>query len=130
MNYLPLYGGLGTSTGFTVEGRPTPPPGEEPSVNVRVSDPAYFGAMGIPLLRGRNFTAVEASEARHVVLISESMARRDFPGENPLGKRINVWMSENPVPTEIVGIVGDVRYDSLVDEASADGLFPASGSRL
>ncbi len=124
VNYLPLYGGLGTTTGFTVEGRPTPPPGEEPSVNVRVADPGYFSAMGIPLLRGRNFTAVEAREARHVVLISESMARRDFPGENPIGKRVSVAMFEKPVPTEIVGIVGDVRYDSLVDEAPAMVYFP------
>jgi predicted permease len=124
VNYLPLYGGLGTTTGFTVEGRPTPPPGEEPSVNVRVSDPGYFSAMGIPLLRGRNFTDVEAREARHVVLISESMARRDFPGENPIGKRVSVAMFEKPVPTEIVGIVGDVRYDSLVDEAPPMVYFP------
>ena len=90
VNYLPLYGGLGTATGFTVEGRPAPPPGEEPSDDVRVADPGYFSAMGIPLLRGRNFTAVEAREARHVVLISESMARQDFPGENPIGKRVSV----------------------------------------
>jgi putative ABC transport system permease protein len=124
VNYLPLYGGLGARTGFTIEGRPAPPPGEGPPVDVRVTDPGYFGAMGIPLLRGRNFTDVEAREARHVVLISESMARRDFPGENPLGKRITVPMSENPVPTEIVGIVGDVRYDSLVDEAAPTVYFP------
>jgi len=124
VNYLPLYGGLGTTTGFTVEGRPAPPPGEGPSVDVRVSDAAYFSAMGIPLLRGRNFTDVEVREARRVVLISESMARRDFPGENPIGKRVSVEMFERPVPTEIVGIVGDVRYDSLVDEAPPMVYFP------
>jgi len=124
VNYLPLYGGLGARTGFTVEGRPGPPLGEGPSVDVRVTDPGYFNAMGIPLLRGRNFTDVEAREARHVVLISESMARRDFPGENPLGKRITVPMSENPVPAEIVGIVGDVRYESLVGQAEPTVYFP------
>jgi len=117
VNFLPLYGGLGSATGFTVEGRPAPQPGEEPGTNVRVADAGYFGAMGIPLLRGRNFTELEASEARRVVLISESMARRHFPGEDPLGKRINVAMFEQPTPTEIVGIVGDVRYDSLTDAA-------------
>ncbi|MGI8995222.1 MAG: ADOP family duplicated permease [Pyrinomonadaceae bacterium] len=124
VNFLPLYGGLGSSTGFTVEGQPAPPPGEEPSTNVRVTDAGYFGAMGIPLLRGRNFTEFEANESKHVVIISESMARQHFPGEDPLGKRISVQMFEEPTPTEIVGVVGDVRYDSLIDEAQPTVYFP------
>ena len=117
VNYLPLYGGLGARTDFTVEGRPLPPDGEGPGTDVRVTDASYFRAMGIPLLRGRGFTEGEMSEARHVVLINESMARQHFPGEDPIGKRITVSMSAEPAPTEIVGIVGDVRYESLVDEA-------------
>jgi putative ABC transport system permease protein len=117
VNYLPLYGGLGARTSYTVEGRPTPPDGEGPSTDVRVTDANYFRTMGIPLLRGRGFTDSEIAEARHVVLISESMARQHFPGEDPIGKRITVPMSAEPVPTEIIGIVGDVRYESLVDEA-------------
>jgi putative ABC transport system permease protein len=124
VNYLPLYGGPGTSTGFTVEGRPAPLPGQEPATNVRVIDPGYLGAMGVPLLRGRNFTDIEASEARHVVLISESMAQQDFPGEDPIGKRISVDMFDEPRQTEIIGIVGDVRYDSLTDEAEPTVYFP------
>jgi putative ABC transport system permease protein len=80
--------------------------------------------MGIPLLRGRNFTDQEASEAKHVVLISESLAERYFPGEDPLGKRITVPMSEKPVPTEIIGMVGDVRYDSLTDQAEPTVYLP------
>ncbi|HEY6187294.1 MAG TPA: ABC transporter permease, partial [Pyrinomonadaceae bacterium] len=126
VNYLPLYGGLGSATSFAIEGQPAPPPGEEPSTNVRVADAGYFGAMGIPLLRGRNFTDVEASEARHVVLISESFARQYFPGEDPLGKRVSIEMFSKPNPTEIVGIVGDVRYDSLVDKAEPTAYFPHS----
>jgi putative ABC transport system permease protein len=124
VNFLPLYGGLGSATGFTVEGRPAPPPGQEPHTNVRAADSGYFGAMGIPLLRGRNFKDFEDAEARHVVLISESMARQHFPGEDPLGKRISVDMFDKPNPTEIVGVVGDVRYDSLTDEAEPTVYFP------
>ena len=117
VNYLPLYGGLGARTGFTIDGQPAPPDGEGPGVDVRVTDAGYFRAMGIPLLRGRGFTESEIAEARRVVVISETMARLHFPGENPIGKRIRVEMFLDPPPTEIIGVVGDVRYESLVDEA-------------
>ncbi len=80
--------------------------------------------MHIPLLRGRNFTDYENAEAKHVVLVSQSFADKYYPGENPLGKRITVHMSENPAPTEIVGVVGDVRYDSLTDAAGPTVYFP------
>jgi predicted permease len=124
VNYLPLYGGLGANTSFFIEGRPAPPPGEEPGTDVRVTDAGYFKAMGIPLLRGRNFTDQETREARRVVLINESMARQHFPGENPLGKRVRVHMFEDPQPMEIVGVVGDVRYDNLLQEGVPAVYFP------
>jgi putative ABC transport system permease protein len=89
-----------------------------------VVDAGYFSAMGITLLRGRNFTDQETREARRVVLISESMARQHFPGENPLGKRIRVHMFEDPQPMEIVGVVGDVRYDNLLQEGVPAVYFP------
>jgi putative ABC transport system permease protein len=123
VNYLPLYGGLGARAGFTVEGRPAPPDGEGPGTDVRVTDAGYFRAMGIPLLRGRYFTESEIAEARHVVLISDSFARQHFPGEDPIGKRIKVEMSMEPVPAEIVGVVGDVRYDNLTAEAEPTVYF-------
>jgi putative ABC transport system permease protein len=124
VNYLPLYGGLGSATGFAVEGRPAPPPGEAPSTNVRVADAGYFGTMGIPLLRGRNFSDVEQNEPRHVVLVSQSFARQYFNGEDPVGKRVSVDMFDKPDPTEIIGMVGDARYDSLTDEAQPTVYFP------
>src|SRR5207253_7470540 len=51
VNFLPLYGGLGSATSFTIEGKPEPPPGQGPHTNVRAADAGYFGAMGIPLQR-------------------------------------------------------------------------------
>ena len=126
VNYLPLYGGAGTETGFIIEGRPEPPPGEEPGTNVRVADSDYFKTMGIPLLRGRNFSDLELAEPKHVVLISEAMAREHFAAEDPLGKRIMVDMFEKPTPAEIVGIVGDVRYDSLESNPGSTVYFPLS----
>jgi putative ABC transport system permease protein len=124
VNYLPLYGGLGSATGFVIDGQPAPPPGEGPSTNVRVSDGAYFGSIGIPVLRGRHFNEAENAQPRHVVIVSDAFARKFFPGEDPVGKRIDVHMFDKPNPTEIVGVVGDVRYDSLTDAAEPTVYFP------
>jgi putative ABC transport system permease protein len=116
INYLPFYSGLGARTGFVIEGRPAPRPGEEPSTDVRVTDENYFRTLNIPVIRGRTFTPQEAAEKRPVVVISETLARRHFPGEDPVGKRIAVEMEPNPPMCEIIGVVGDVRYDKLDGE--------------
>ncbi|MFL6227267.1 MAG: ABC transporter permease, partial [Pyrinomonadaceae bacterium] len=112
-NYLPFYTGLGARTRFWIDGEPTPPPGQEPSTDVRVVDDNYFRTLNIPVLEGRTFTAQEATEDRHTIVITESVARKYFPGESPIGKHIAVEMMEKPPMNEIVGVVGDVRYDKL-----------------
>lgn len=117
INFLPLYGGLGSATGFKIEGRPEPPPGQGPSTDVRVVDAGYFETMGIPLLRGRNFSSLELREPRRVILINEALARKHFANEDPIGKRLDVAMFENPIWCEVIGVVGNVRYDSLIDES-------------
>jgi predicted permease len=124
VNFLPLYGGLGSATSFNIEGQPAPPRGTGPSTNVRVADSGYFKTLGIPLRRGRTFNEVEDSEARHVILVSESFARRHFPNEDPIGKRLKVFMAEKPEWTEIIGVVGDVRYDNLTAEAEPFVYYP------
>ena len=124
VNFLPLYGGLGSNTGFKILGRPQPPMGQEPGTDVRVADSGYFGTLGIPLLRGRNFSDEEQREAKQVILINEALARKHFPNQDPIGQRLDVAMFENPTPAEIIGIVGNVRYDSLVDEAPPAVYFP------
>lgn len=124
VNFLPLYGGLGSATGFKIEGRPEPPPGEGPSTDVRVADAGYFQAMGIPLLRGRNFSDMEQREPKHVILINEALARKHFSDEDPIGRRLDVAMFDKPQPAEIIGIVGNVRYDSLIDESPPAVYFP------
>ncbi len=124
VNFLPLYGGLGSNTGFKILGQPEPPPGQGPSTDVRVADSGYFGTLGIPLLRGRNFSDSEQREAKHVILINEALARKHFPNGDPIGQRLDVQMFESPTPAEIIGVVGNVRYDSLVDEAPPAVYFP------
>ena len=124
VNHLPLYGGLGSATGFKILGRPEPPPGQGPGTDVRVVDAGYFQTMGIPLLRGRNFSDVELKEPRHVILINEALVREHFSNEDPIGKRLDVAMFETPQPAEIIGVVGNVRYDSLVDQSPPAVYFP------
>jgi putative ABC transport system permease protein len=118
------FGGIGSGTSFTVVGRPEPPPGEVPVTDVRVADPEYFRVMGIPLLRGRNFTEKEATEVSRVVIVNETLVRQQFPNEDPLGKRITINMSDNPVPSEIIGVVGDARYVGLDVEPRAMTYWP------
>ncbi len=124
INYLPLYGGLGSNTGFKILGQPEPPPGQVPGTDVRVVDSEYFSAMGIPLLRGRNFTADELREPRQKILINDALARAYFGSEDPIGQRLDVMMFAKPTPAEIIGVVGNVRYDSLVDESPPAVYFP------
>jgi putative ABC transport system permease protein len=124
VNFLPLYGGLGSATGFKIEGRPEPPPGEELATDVRVADAGYFQTMGIPLLRGRNFSDSEQRQPKHVILINEALARKHFPDEDPIGRRLDVEMFDTPQPAEIIGVVGNVRYDSLIDESPPAVYFP------
>ena len=90
INHLPLAGDLWTFS-FAVEGRPAPPPSQEPSAAFRVVFPGYFHTMRIPLLRGRDFTARDDADApARVVIVNETMARRYWPGEDAIGKRIRL----------------------------------------
>ncbi|HKP72323.1 MAG TPA: ABC transporter permease, partial [Pyrinomonadaceae bacterium] len=113
---LPFGGNLGARTSFAIEGRPTPPPGQEPSTDMRAVDENYFQTIGIPLLSGRMFTEQEAREFRPVVVISETMARQHFPGQNPVGQHVTVQMERDPKPKEIIGVVADAKYKTLEGE--------------
>jgi putative ABC transport system permease protein len=113
MNIVPLSGD-GRQSSFTVEGRPVPP-GQEPDGEVTTVTPDYFRTMAIPLRSGRVFTEQDGKDTPPVVIISETLARRNFPGEDPIGKRL-VLDDEKP-PSEIIGIVGDVRHEGLEKES-------------
>jgi putative ABC transport system permease protein len=115
VSFLP-FTGLAAATSFKIEGKPEPPAGQRLSTDVRVTDENYFKAMGIPLVSGRTFNADEEREKRHVVVINETLARKYFPGEDPIGKRLTISMGEKPEPTEIIGVVGDVKHMSLDTE--------------
>jgi predicted permease len=105
------------NTTFAIEGRPVPE-AEEPSAGLRVISPSYFQTMKIPLIRGRAFDARDSEKAPPVVIINEELARRFFPNEDPVGKRIRPGVSVhgNPPMREIVGVVGGVKDRSLRGE--------------
>jgi len=116
---LPLSGG-GTDSDFAIEGRPPAEPGHPQVAWYSSVTPDYFRAMGIRLLRGREFTEADNAAAPKVVLISESMARRYFPDEDPLGKRLVFGKDAR----EIVGIISDVKFFGLNLDARPSMYFP------
>ena len=111
-SFLPMTG-MAAATSFAIDGRPAPPPGERPGCDVRVTDMNFFRTLGIPLRRGRTYDERETTEARRVLVINEALARKYFPDEDPLGQRLLVNMSPEPQPTEIIGVVGDVKHRGL-----------------
>jgi putative ABC transport system permease protein len=100
--------------GFTIEGRTPSAPGDTPQTRWRAISHDYLRTMGIALRRGRYFTGQDHENAPGVALINETMARRFWPDEDPLGKRIKLGGPQRPYPwMEIVGIVGGVKHDGL-----------------
>jgi putative ABC transport system permease protein len=121
-SFLPIAG-LGSATGFEVVGQPKPLPGQEPVTDVRVVTNNYFKAMGIPLIRGRAFDKGDDGTNVRRVIVNQALASKHFPGQDPIGKSISVaWFNEGP--DEIVGVVGDVRQQSLETEARATIYWP------
>jgi putative ABC transport system permease protein len=115
-NFLPLTGFWGTAS-FSIEGRPAPRPSEEPSADNRVVTERYFRTMGIRLLRGREFDERDREGAPSVVIINETMARRYWPNEDPIGASINFGQGNR---AEIVGVVNDVKTIGLEEQAHPD----------
>ncbi len=105
---------------FHIAGTTFDPQTAPPSVTIPTCTPDYFATMGIPLLKGRLFTAADSAHAPRVAIISQTLARRYFPNENPIGKLIKRGVPEVKRPyLEIVGVVGDVRYNGLRGEPEA-----------
>jgi putative ABC transport system permease protein len=122
-SFLP-FSGIISGTGAEVVGRPSVPISQQPVVDVAVVEPQFFETMKIPLLAGRTFTEREATEVSHKVVISQSMARALWPTEDPIGKQVVVHMKREDTPSEVVGIVGDVKHAGLDAEVHPTAYWP------
>jgi putative ABC transport system permease protein len=117
VSYLPLSR-EGARYSFSVEGQPFPEPQQRPSSSFNVVTPGYFSTLDIPLLQGRDFTGQDGWNAPTVVVVNQTLARRFWPGESAVGKRLT-FDDEPDEPGDwltVVGVVGDSRHLSLVDE--------------
>jgi putative ABC transport system permease protein len=128
---LPLSGDE-VSAGFDIEGRPTDN-ARRPRTNYSWVEPGYFHTAGIPLLSGRDFTARDDLKTMPVAIISETLARRFFPGENPVGRRIKPGIGNGyaaPPMREIIGVVGNVKQNGLAAEPGPEVYAPLGQSPL
>ncbi|MDX2151102.1 MAG: ABC transporter permease [Bryobacteraceae bacterium] len=123
---LPLLGATITSQ-LHIEGRPHE--GAPPEVEFRAATPGYFAAMAIPVRAGRPFEESDAADAR-IVIIDELVAKRHFPGEDPVGKRIRWGADSTSIWFTIVGVVGGVRHFGLESEPPATIYRPAAMNPL
>jgi putative ABC transport system permease protein len=112
--HLPFQGNAGRS--FQIEGRPPADPGNMPGASYTVACPNYFRTMGIPVLKGREFTHQDTLTAAQVIVINEKMAHEFWPNEDPVGKAIRLGGAAGPRLT-IVGVVGDVHFLGLSSPA-------------
>ena len=122
---LPIDGYLLTGQHFSLPGSVTPP-SELPAAACDLIDSSYFRTLGIPLLRGRTFDDHDRDAAPLVAIVSSSLARRFFPGQNPIGRKIMVASLGKAAidAREIVGVAGDIRYLTLGAEESLEIYLP------
>lgn len=123
--YSPMSG-TGRSGTITVRGY-TPDPGQDMEVANILIGPSYLETLGVPLLLGRDFGPRDTPAAQKIALVNQSFAQRFFPGQNPIGKQFYFGDEDDPErgeDLEIVGVIGDVKYDSAREEAGPTAYRP------
>ncbi|MBI3404941.1 MAG: ABC transporter permease [Acidobacteria bacterium] len=124
VNNLPMSGSYSCDS-FALSDRAAPPEGQEPCAETRSASPGYLAAMSIPLLRGRWIEQRDSKDSALVVVINETMARRYWPGQNPLGQKFKWGDIRGTDPwKEIVGVIGDVRHFGLEEQIRPEVYMP------
>ena len=121
VGHLPFEGNAGR--GFQVEGQPPAEPGNMPGANYSVACPNYFRTMGIPMLKGREFTRQDTLHSPAVIVINETMARKFWPKQDPVGRAIRLGGSDGP-RLAIVGVYRDVHHQGLDSPVSEQFMRP------
>jgi predicted permease len=129
MSQPALLSGSVNSTGIFVHGRTYAPGERDNSIHRVVVSPNFFDVMGIPLLAGRGFSDADHDTAPKVVVINDAAARKYFPGENPIGRRFGPSI-ETTGDLEIVGVLRDVKYNSVRDEVPPTMYVPYRQTRF
>ena len=119
---VPLTGGRMPAP-VAVMGNSLPPMSERPIANRHLVSPRYFQTLGIPILAGRDFDERDSARVPHVVIVNETFARQILAGEDPIGRTLVTGMAQRP--SQIVGIVADVRGTSLNTPPEPDYFLPA-----
>lgn len=126
INSLPFTGSNATMP-VSIEGQPAPLLGQQPAAAFRGISPGYFRTMEIPLLRGRDFDGRDLPNPQ-TVLINETMARRHWPNEDPIGKRFSI--TGQGTMLTVIGLVGDVKHYGLATDARPEVYQPYSTEYL
>ena len=125
INALPLASALKLASRFLIEGQPVPAVGARPVAEIRTASLGYFVAMGIPLRKGRLFD--ERDYGGQNIVVNEAMARRFWPDEDPIGKRVNLCtLNPQPCWSPVVGVAGNVHQYGL-DAASTFDVYFSGG---
>ncbi len=128
MESFPPLMGLGSATGVHILSQPQQSLMDLPVADVRVVGPNYFPTMSIPLRAGRLFTEQEMAEEKHVTIVNQAFVDKYLNGQNPLGQKAAIYMKsfqENELkPSEIIGVVGDVRAMGLDVAAEPSVYWP------
>jgi putative ABC transport system permease protein len=118
---LPVEGWSGWD--FVTEENPSPPPNQEPDANYQVIGPDYFRVMGVPLRQGRFFTEHDTQQSTPEAIVNEELAHKQWPGQDPIGKRMRVNLPGKPWLT-VVGVVGNVRTEWPAPEFRMEFYLP------
>jgi putative ABC transport system permease protein len=112
----PLWSAVGYDGHFLLEGQRADEVTRNPIINVECAMPGYFSTMGIRQIAGRDFTDQDTMTSSGVVIVSESLARTAWPGQDPVGRRLSMNMPSSPLDDKwltVIGVVADVRYREI-----------------